>query len=346
MFEYFNMLDRVTMEGPDALTTLLGTGPFVFREWVQGDQLAFGKNANYWRSGRPYLDGVTVRIAKDPQAGVTQLEAGSLDVVLSMPLRDYARLKSDANYQALLVPGLLHMMGVNVLNAPLDNKMVRQAINYAIDRKRFAETTLLGTVESLSLPWVPGSVACDPARQNAYAFDLDKARALMTEAGVTNLAMDALYSPSYPEAQEFAQVLQADLAKIGIQLTIKSLDQAAWLDQVNNRKYTGMYGSVINYVTLEPASIISSSRHFDPSNNNTGFKNEHYTQLLTAVSIEPDASKRKQLYAQISDVLLDESFAMPMAPAPTRVTARSTVHGLVASQHNAPLYNDTWLESR
>src|SRR3984893_16488444 len=122
-----------------------------------------------------------------------------------------------------------------------------------------------------------------------------------------------------------------------------NLDQAAWLDQVNNRKYKGLYGSVVNYATLEPVTIISNSRHYDPSGNNTGYKSDQYTQLFQAAAIEPDLAKRKQIYAQLSDLLLDESFAMPMAPASTRVTARSGVRGLVTSQHNALLYNDAWI---
>jgi peptide/nickel transport system substrate-binding protein len=343
MFEYFNLLDRVSMEGPDAQKTLVGTGPFSFVEWAQGDHLTFTKNKNYWRTSRPYLDTVQVNIAKDQQAAVLQLESGTLDLALSMPLRDYTRLAADAAYQSILVPGVIHVLGVNVLNAPIDNKKVRQALNYAIDRQRFTDSTLLGTVAPLALPWLPGSTADEPAKQRAYAFDPDRAKALLADAGVSNLKFDALYSPSYPELRDFAQVYQADLAKIGVSINIVNLDQAAWLDQVNNRKYNGLYGSLINYATLEPVTIISNSRHYDPSGNNTGFKSDLYSQLFVAAAVEPDTSKRKQIYMQLSDLLLDESFAMPMAPASTRVTARATVHGLATSQHNALLYNDAWI---
>ena len=106
-------------------------------------------------------------IGKDPQAGVLQLESGTVDLVLSMPLRDYTRLQSDPGYQAILVPGVIHVMGVNVLNAPLDDKRVRQALNYAIDRQRFTDGTLLGTAMPLSLPWLPTSPANDPAASRA-----------------------------------------------------------------------------------------------------------------------------------------------------------------------------------
>ena len=343
MFEYFNILDRVSMEGTNAASTLVGTGPFTFVEWAQGDHVTFTRNANYWRSDRPYLDAIQISAAKDQQAAVLQLETGAVDMALNMPLRDYTRLKADPGYVSILVPGTIHVHGVNVMNTPMDNKKVRQALNYAIDRKRFTDATLLGTVAPLSLPWLPGSAADDPSRQTFYTFDPDKAKSLLAEVGITDLTLDALYSPSYPELRDFAQVYQQDLAKLGIKINIVNLDSAAWLDQVNNRKYNGLYGSLINYATLEPVTIISNSRHYDPSGNNTGFKSERYTQLFNSAAVEPDTAKRKQIYAQLSDLLLDESFAMPIAPASTRTTTKVAVHGLTASQHNSLLYNDAWI---
>ena len=86
--------------------------------------------------------------------------------------------------------------------------------------------------------WLPGSPAYEAAKANAYPFDLDKARALLQEAGVSQLEMDCLLTTS-TEGSIACQIYQADLAKLGIKLNIKMLESAAWLDQVNNRKYIG-----------------------------------------------------------------------------------------------------------
>ena len=80
MLEYMNIADQVTMEGPDAQTKAVGTGPFTFAEWVQGDHQRYVKNKNYWQSGKPYVDELYFQIIKDPQAAVVQLEAGAVDV--------------------------------------------------------------------------------------------------------------------------------------------------------------------------------------------------------------------------------------------------------------------------
>ena len=86
--ETFNIIDQVTAEGPNAKSQVVGTGPFMLKEWVQGDHITLVKNPNYWQPGRPYLDTIEYRILRDAQTMVAQFEAGTLDMVLNPPLRD------------------------------------------------------------------------------------------------------------------------------------------------------------------------------------------------------------------------------------------------------------------
>src|SRR6185503_13207008 len=195
------------------------------------------KNKNYWENGLPYLDGIKVSITRDAQAMLAQLEGGSVDVTRVTPLRDFARLKADTGqYQTIpdQVSGSFYQIGMNVLNPPLDNKKVRQALNYAIDRKRIVDSVLVGATTPQSLPWYSYSPAYDPATINKYVFDLDKAKALLAEAGVTSMEFDMLPSPTLPDAQTAVAIYQADLAKLGVKLNIRNLDNAAWIDEVNN----------------------------------------------------------------------------------------------------------------
>jgi peptide/nickel transport system substrate-binding protein len=344
-FEYFNMVDRETVEGPNAKTTTVGTGPFKFIEWVPGDHLAFAKNQNYWQTGRPYLDGVQARVARDPQAMVALFEGGSLDTMRSAPLADYARLKDDPAYQAVVHPnpGSYYCVAFNTLNAPFDNKTVRQALNYAIDRKRFVDTALYGVSQAQDLPWLPGSPAYEANKQDVYPFDTEKARTLLEQAGVSQIEMDILFTAS-AEANVLTQIYQADLAKLGIKMNIKVLDTAAWLDQVNNRKYNGAYWSGASYGQLSPGTTFSGSKAWDPSNNNSGFKNDTYLRLVAAATSETEPAKQKQIYSQLNDLLLDESFVAIVAPSPSIVMARAGVHNLSPNYHAAFTYTEAWLE--
>ena len=142
-FQLLNMVDPVTMQGPDAATKSIGTGPFELVEWSQGDHITFSKNKNYWQSGRPYLDGIQTPIIKDPTAMIAQLESGAIDVADAPLIRDFNRLKTDPKYQGLVntQDGQHFILAPNTTVAPFDNKLVRQALRFAIDRKRMNDSS-------------------------------------------------------------------------------------------------------------------------------------------------------------------------------------------------------------
>jgi ABC-type transport system substrate-binding protein len=98
LFQQFNMGDKNTLEGPEAKTKAIGTGPFVFKEWVQGDHITITRNPNYWQSGRPYLDSIVVSIRAGDQPGIVALEGGQIDLLRTDAYRDVARLKQDPKY--------------------------------------------------------------------------------------------------------------------------------------------------------------------------------------------------------------------------------------------------------
>jgi len=344
-FEYFNQVDQDTMEGPDAKTKSIGTGPFKFVEWIQGDHLTFARNPNYWRSGRPYVDSF-VASPRDAQAVLVQFEAGALDVAKGPPPPDFARYKADATYQTSVNPvsGNYFLFGLNLGIPPLDDKRVRQALNYALDRQRFADTFLFGTGVPESLPWPPGSPAFEAAKQNFYSFDLDKAASLLKQAGVSSLELDCNILNTWPQLVSFAPAYQADLAKIGVKLNIRALELAIWVDEAVNRKYKGMYLANSTFAQLEPSSTLSNGRATDPNSNNSLFKNEQYSQLIATASSEPDGSKRKAIYSQLDDILLDESFIMVLAGSPPTLALRLNVHGVEASAHDGFYYHNAWVD--
>jgi peptide/nickel transport system substrate-binding protein len=292
--------------------------------------MRFLKNKNYWQSGKPYLDEVIVNVRSDAQALVTDLEAGAADLVYNLTLQDYQRLKSNSSYTAqLLTPAAgMYQLQPNVTFKPLDDKRVRQAINYAIDRKRITDTVLLGLVSPMDLPWPPASPAYEAAKMNVYAFDLDKAKSLLADAGVTGLELDFVYAPTLPEYGTIAQILQADLSKIGVKMNVKNMEIAALFDVIHSQKYNGLYTLNDSWAAMEPASMLSAGASLNPLKNNAGYNNEQYTQLVQRASTEPDAAKRKQIYSELNDFILDQCFGIPIAPSTSRVVTKSSVKGL------------------
>jgi peptide/nickel transport system substrate-binding protein len=333
------------MENPEeAKVKANGTGPFKFVEWVQGSHFQTTKNQNFWLSGRPYIDGVRTLILRDQQAAVTQLESGALDVFQNMNLIDFLRLRKDARFTTVKddVSTGMFCFGINTTWAPMNNKLVRQAMNWAINRKRWVDGYFQDTSSPISLEWFRGTPPHDPAKENFYTFDLDKSRALLKQAGVGNFTMDMVLIPS-PESSSLVQIYQADLAQLGITMNIVNMDLAPWLDKVNNRKYNGMYYSPAG-ISASVGTELTTSKVWQVGNNNSGYDSPVYQQLATAATVESDQAKLKQTYTQINDLMLDESFAIPLAWRPPTNVTRAAVHA-TNQQLGGWWYRDVWMES-
>ena len=346
MFHVVNMLDKDTTNSTSNVQEkVVGTGPFVFQEWRQGDSTRFTKNKNYWQSGRPYLDEIVVNVRKDAQSMVADLESGAADLVYNVTLQDFRRLGSDSKYKAqLLTPAAgMYQMQPNTTFKPLDDKRVRQALNYAIDRKRIADTVLLGLVGTQDLPWPATSPAYEAAKNNIYAFDLDKAKSMLNEAGITSLQLEFIYAPTLPEYATIAEIFQADLAKIGVTLNVKQMDIAALFDQIHNQKYGGFYTLNDSWAAMEPVSMLAAGASLNPKKNNAGFYDEQWTRLTASAAAEPDVAKRKQIYSQINDYILDQSFGIPIAPSTSRVVTKASVHDLEFGLNDIMRLSNTWI---
>jgi peptide/nickel transport system substrate-binding protein len=322
--QYLRIVDKETMEGPDAASKVVGTGPFKFVEWVQGDHFTMVKNPNYWETGHPYLDEVDVTVFRDSQAMVAALESGSLDVADLVPITDADRLRNSTSlktYQTHDI-GQFFYAAVNAGQPPTDNKLLRQAINYSIDRQRFTDTVFKGfTGEPRALPWSKSSPAFDAEKNKAYAFDLDKAKSLLDQSGLSNVEFDIAWSTAgyASEYQQLATIIQGDLAQIGIKTNLKPTEPQAFTAAGlgNNPPYNGMRLSAGAFAQLsEAGSEFALSRTFGYASNASGYYDDKFTQMATSVATEPDPAKRKQLYDQINDYLLDASYAMVITPYP------------------------------
>jgi len=114
-------------------------------------------------------------------------------------------------------------------------------------------------------------------------------------------------------------------------------------DQTNSRKYTGLAASNAGFVQLEPSSLAALSVWFKPGTNNEAFTSDQYTQLINSASTEPDASKRNQLYSQLNDLFLDQSFVIIPSYLTQLIVTTSTVHGLSWRLGQSVRYEEGWL---
>ena len=167
---------------------------------------------------------------------------------------------------------------------------------------------------------------------------------MLQEAGVTQAEIDCLLVTS-TEGSIACQIYQADLAKLGIKMNIKVMETAAWLDQVNNRRYTGIYWSGASYGQLAPGSTFGGTKAWDPYNNNQGFQSDQYAQLVAAAGTEVDPPRQKQIYSQLNDLILDESFAFVVSSSSQIMMTTARVHGLHPTYHASFDFTEAWIES-
>jgi peptide/nickel transport system substrate-binding protein len=343
-FQLFNIMDSETMNGSTPGPTAGGTGPFVLAEWVQGDHLTLKRNPNYWQPGKPYLDEIQASVSPDAQANLIRFQAGSTDVTDTPPLLDTIKLMNDANYDVLVSqnPSVFLSFFFNATRPPFDRKEVRQALAYAINRQRVVDTVMQGLTKPEALPWAGSSPAYDAAKNQSYAFDLQRAQSLLAAAGATNLEFEILYTTARPEHVAMATIFQGDLATIGVNATLKSAELASYFSQVQAVSYNGMsVGSGVSS-QLQPQTLLLGVYH-SPVVNLSGYKNDTWAKLVDDVSSETDASKRSALYMQINDFLLDQAWNLPVTHSPNRVASHKNVHGLHYELHEALNFTDVTL---
>jgi peptide/nickel transport system substrate-binding protein len=350
-FSLINMLDPETGTdngAPRAINTKpVGTGPFMFVDYAQGEHITLEKNTSYWQSGKPYLDGMDIKILSDPQALVTQLEAGALDAAINPTYRDTARLQKDGKLQVALndyTGARTVILQQSKPGGPTANKQFRQAMQYAIDRQRIVDNVYLGVGAVGNLPFAPTNPAYAAAKDKTYSFDLDKARALIASSGVSDPEFDVVYSTVVPDYAQLAQIVQADLAKIGVKLNLKAVEPVQAADQLFNSKFTGWYIGRSIFGQLHPG-FLQGNPNFSSEVNWAGFKSDEFVTLSDALVHEADPARQPQVFGAWTDYVLDQSFTMVVTAAKDRVVSNPNVHGLRWNLDEMMQANDAWLDA-
>jgi peptide/nickel transport system substrate-binding protein len=198
----------------------VGTGPYMFKEWVQGQRWVVEKNPNYWNpERRATFDEVVFRWIKEPQAAVTALLNGEVDVIPNVPPQLVDRIQASSSAHVAATRGSrLMFLGMNSNYKPWDNVKVRQAVYHAIDRQALIQGVLGGRAYELNGPIGPGMYAYDPNLQPQYPYDPAAAKRLLAEAGYPNGLDVELQSPNgrYLKDKEISEAIVSMLGQVGI----------------------------------------------------------------------------------------------------------------------------------
>ena len=301
------IVNQKAVEAADSARNPVGTGPFQFVEWVQGDHVTLKKHDKYFRSGMPYLDEIKFRFLLVDQSRIEALRGGELDWVDAVPLNQLATLKTDPDFTYVTSPtaGIPDFLAMNTTKAPFDNAKLRQALAWAIDRTAIRDVAYFGAGEVGSeevpsgSPWFGGS---DPYKGGP---DLDKAKALLAEAGHANgLTIRYLGLPQYPELLKTGEVVRDQLKAIGVTMEIEQVDVSIWFDRFVKGDYE--ITSAYQERTLDPDNFYALVLRTGGSINTTGYSNPDLDALIDEARAETDEAKRKDLYLGVRQIVFEE----------------------------------------
>ncbi|MEP1522998.1 ABC transporter substrate-binding protein [Ascidiaceihabitans sp.] len=287
----------------------VGSGPFMLEEFTPGEAVIMKKNPNFFIDGRPKLDEIIIRIIKDPSALLIAMENGDADMYPFMAgSQEIKRLeKVDAlsittdGYAAV---GPINWLAFNTASPKLSDVRVRQAISYAVDRDFITKALHRGVSTAQRGPIIESSPYFDETIPS-YDVDLDKAKALMAEAGFGDgmeLTIDYIPGPK-EQQQSIAEYMKSQLKKIGVALTVRAApDFPTWAGRVGGHDFELSMDIVFNWgdpvIGVHRSYLSDNIKKGVIWSNTQQYSNAKVDELLNAAAVELDDAKRASLYAE------------------------------------------------
>jgi ABC-type transport system substrate-binding protein len=304
---------QVERAGQGLRSQPLGTGPFVLGAWDEGRRLELRRNPRYWDPSRAHLDRIVLyeNVARDTQ--FMMFERGELDTAERLSLPDLLWVTAQPGWKPYVHRRtMMNAFGsrFNVRVKPFDDKRVRQALNYALDKEHSIK--LLGGSATVAHGMlIPGMLGYDSTLP-PYPHDPAKARALLAEAGYPS-GFDVDYVVmSDDEAERLAASLQSDLAAVGVRVHIVPLSYATFATAIASSH--GPAFSKIGWVAdfPDPTTFLDAKFHSrsisdESSSNDSFYANPELDALLDAARAEPERAKRDELYRRAERILYDDA---------------------------------------
>jgi ABC-type transport system substrate-binding protein len=253
--------------------------------------------------------------------------------VLVTSASDVAALKADPNLTvALYDVGSIFDIQVNCNKPPFDKKEVRQALSYSLNREEMAKTAFFGVSQPITSPFYsPSNLAYREDLNKAQPFDLNKAKSMLEAAGATNLAMTTNVTPRWPQMKLWMLPWQADLAKIGVKLTVNEVEIAKFYDIAADANMLGadIHPWLNGRALRDPAILWGSQANFRGNEKNIfGYKNPEMEKLIADAANEVDAAKRKAMYQKLNEIVVNDAYLIQVATNPFIFAMKKGVQGL------------------
>ncbi|RIA21125.1 peptide/nickel transport system substrate-binding protein [Ectopseudomonas oleovorans] len=297
----------------------VGSGPFVFERYQKDAAVRYRANPDYF-AGKPGVDRVIFAITPDSNVRLQRLRRGECQIALSPKPQDVQAIAGDAKLKSAQTAAFMTaFVGINSQHAPLDKPQVRQAINLAFDKASYVKAVFEGSAEPAQGPY-PANTWSYAKDLPGYAHDPAKARALLAEAGLADGFKTTIWTrPSgsllNPNPNLGAQLLQADLAKIGVDAEIRVIE---WGELIRRAKagehdllfmgWAGDNGDPDNFLTPQfSCASVESGLNF------ARYCDETLDKLIADGKASSDQNERSRLYQQAQKIIQEQALWLPLA---------------------------------
>ncbi|WP_298849140.1 ABC transporter substrate-binding protein [uncultured Ruegeria sp.] len=333
----------------------VGSGPFYLCGFEQGSSMDFCANENYWRNGAdgkplPYLEAVHFEIIPDDATRILSLQAGEVDAAEFIPFSRVAELEADSNINMQLYPSTRIIYSpINTRDTradgspnPLADARVRQALNYATNKDALIGVVLHGAGQPMSSPLMAKATQFSTDLSPLYAFDMEKAKALVTEAGLeqgTEVTLTTL-AGSADDSTIFA-ALQQMWAPLGIELVVEQVDGATRGAKNRSGEFDIHTYGWVNDVN-DPSQVVGWLGYTPTAKAvGTGWENAEFNTLFEEAANEMDPEARKVKFAKMQELYANAAPLLFMYETPFAVALRTAVEGYVQT----PLGNNIFDEA-
>ena len=332
---------------PERLNNVpIGTGPFIFERYAKDAQVRFRGNPDYW-GGAPKVERLILAITPEPNVRQQRLKAGDCQIALYPRPVDIPALKADPQLQILELDSLLTAyIGINTRHPPLDDVRVRQALNLAFDKAAYIRAQYgEGNATPAVAPYPATLWGHDETLQD-WPHDPERARQLLAEAGHADGFALSIWTrpgggPTNPNPGIGAQMLQADLAAIGIRSDIRVFEWGELIKRAKNGEHdlvfmgwAGDNGDPDNFLPPNLSCAAAES-----GENQAGWCDKAFDALITQARREPEQSKRAALYRQALAIFHEQAPWIALAHPKQFAALRKGVEGFVLSPMGSNNYS-------
>jgi peptide/nickel transport system substrate-binding protein len=292
-----------------------GTGAFKFEEWNSNTSVVVSRNEDYW-DGPPPLEAIVYRPITDANTRVAEMLSGGIDLMVEVPPDNLQQFRDDPNFKVYEQAGPhLWFLILNAKEGPMADKRVRQAVNYAIDKKTLVENVLQGTAEVAAGPTPPAFAWAYNDALEPYPYDPEKAKELLQEAGAEGAELTFYVTEGGSGMLDpiaMGTAIQADLAKVGLDVSIETYEWNTFLGEVN----PGLEGKAdmaeMAWMTNDPDTLPYLALRTEAWPESGGFNSGYYSnpevdEILEKARTSTDQAERAMLYKQMQEIVYEDA---------------------------------------